>query len=153
MIDLSAQFSMIESIFAEFGLDPVACRGEKPGQWALVRGSAKVWVDIWYIETEGRAYFQGMSPVMMLPAADQQAAFFKELLEINDQLFGVAFTVFNGWAWLKHIRETDGLDKAEATATINRIGVYADKYDDMLKAKYGESVPPSAGVPGAPGAA
>ena len=153
MQDLSSAFSMIEAVFAEFGIDPVACRGEKPGQWQLVRGSAKVWVDVWYIETEGRAYFQAMSPVMMFPTPDQHLPFFKELLEINDQLFGVGFTIFNGWAWLKHIRELDGLDKDEAMATINRIGIYADKYDDILKGKYGEFVPPSAGVPGAPGGA
>lgn len=153
MQDLSSSFSMIEAIFSEFGIDPVACRGEKPGQWALVRGSAKVWVDIWYIESEGRAYFQCMSPVMMFPAPEKHGEFFKELLEINDQLFGVGFTIYNGWAWLKHIRELDGLDQAEATATINRIGVYADKYDDILKAKYGEYISPSAGVPGAPGGA
>lgn len=150
MQDLSSNYQMVENILSGFGIDPAQCRGERAGQWALFRGSAKVWIDLWHIETEGRAYFQVMSPVMMFPEPSKQGEFFKELLEINDKLFGVGFTIYNGWAWLKHIRELDGLDQAEATATINRIGVYADQYDDYLKQKYGEYVPQQS-VPGAPG--
>ena len=94
-----------------------------------------------------------MSPVMRLPEEAKQPAFFKELLELNDKMFGVAFTIFNGWTWLKHIREVDGLDKSEASAMMHRTGNYADKYDDELKSKYGEAPrKPNWAAPGAPGA-
>jgi hypothetical protein len=151
MQDLSYFYNMIEEIIAGLGVDPALCRGQNAGQYSLKRGSATVWIDIWFIESQGRSYFQAMSPVMRLPLAENQKAFFQELLEINDKLYGVAFTVFNGWAWLKHIRETDGLDKSEAEAMFHRVGVYADDYDDYLKGKYGEA--PVDSLPGAPGQA
>jgi predicted nucleic acid-binding Zn finger protein len=37
---------------------------------------------------------------------------------------------------MKTVRELDGLDQAEATAMFNRVGGYADDYDDMLREKY-----------------
>lgn len=133
---------MVESFLAGLGVDPAQCRGENAGQWSLFRGSARVYIDVWHIEAEGRAYIQCMAPVMPLPELPLQHAFFQELLEINDKIFGVGFSLYNGWAWLKHIREVDGLDGAEAAAIMNRIGVYADQYDDYLKQKYGLAPPP-----------
>jgi hypothetical protein len=153
MQDLSKYFTMVEEIIQSLGVDPSLCRGQNPGQYSLMLGSARVWIDVWYIESQSRAYFQAMSPVMRLPILQSQHAFFQELLEINDKLYGVAFTVYNGWAWLKHIRETDGLDKSEAEAMIHRIGVYADQYDDYLKGKYGEAPIVGSAAPGAPGQA
>jgi Putative bacterial sensory transduction regulator len=153
MQDLSYYNAMVEEIITSLGVDPALCRGQNSGQYSLMLGSARVWIDVWYIESQGRSYFQAMSPVMRLPIAASQLAFFQELLEINDKLYGVAFTVYNGWAWLKHIRETDGLDKSEAEAMIHRIGVYADQYDDHLKTKYGEAPISEGAAPGAPGQA
>lgn len=153
MQDLSPYFLMVEDIIRGLGVDPALCRGQNPGQYSLMLGSARVWIDVWFIESQNRAYFQAMSPVMRLPIVERQAAFFQELLEVNDKLYGVAFTVYNGWAWLKHIRETDGLDRSEAEAMINRIGVYADQYDDYLKGKYGEAPIAETSPPGAPGQA
>lgn len=151
MQDLTFYYQMIEKIIANWGVDPATTRGQKEGQYSLKKGSASVWVDIWYVESQKRSYFQVMAPIMRLPLPDRQAAFFQELLEINDRLYGVAFTVYNGWAWLKHIRETDNLDQPEAEAMLNRVGVYADQYDDILKEKYGEA--PVSTMPGAPGQA
>ena len=153
MQDLCKYFTMVEEIIQSLGVDPSLCRGQNPGQYSLMLGSARVWIDVWYIESQSRSYFQAMSPVMRLPILQSQHAFFQELLEINDKLYGVAFTVYNGWAWLKHIRETDGLDKSEAEAMIHRIGVYADQYDDYLKGKYGEAPIIGSAAPGAPGQA
>jgi hypothetical protein len=150
MQDLSYYYNMIEDIIRGLGVDPSLCRGANPGQYSLMLGSARVWIDVWNIESQGRPYFQAMSPVMRLPIAERHTAFFQELLEINDKLYGVAFTVYNGWAWLKHIREVDGLDRSEAEAMIHRIGVYADNYDDYLKGKYGEAPVEAPPAPGAP---
>jgi len=38
---------------------------------------------------------------------------------------------------VKVIREVDGLDAKETAAMINRVGWYADEYDDKLKVRYG----------------
>lgn len=140
-------FQVVEASISKLGVDPAACRGQKEGQWSLVKGSANVWIDCWYIEREKRAYYQVMSPIMQIPASGA-AELFKELLEINDKLFAVAFTIYDGWVWLKVIREADGMDADEAFALMTRVGNYADEYDDMLKAKYG-NVPAGPG-PGAP---
>lgn len=142
MQDINFYYKMVEDFIASLGVDPTLCRGQNAGQWSLYRGSALCYVDVWHIEKEGRAYMQCMSPVMTLPAPHLQPALFQELLEINDKLYGVGFTLYNGWIWLKHIRECDGLEPAEAAAIMNRIGIYADQYDDYLKQKYGLAPPP-----------
>jgi hypothetical protein len=141
-------FQVVEDSIRMLGVDPAACRGQKEGQWSLVKGSANVWIDCWYIEREKRAYYQVMSPIMQVPPA-RQAELFKELLEINDKLFAVAFTVYDNWVWLKVIREADGMDANEAFGLMTRIGNYADDYDDILKEKYGVA-PVGPGGPGAP---
>lgn len=143
-------FQVVEDSIRMLGIDPIACRGQKEGQWSLTKGSANVWIDCWYIEREKRSYYQVMSPVMKIPAA-RQAELFQELLEINDKLFAVAFTIYDGWVWLKVIREADGMDANEAFALMTRIGNYADDYDDMLKNKYETPGGPGGG-PGAPNA-
>ena len=49
----------------------------------------------------------------------------KHTMEINDKLYGVAFTVYDEWAWLKVTRECEGLDEKEAGSLIGKIGQYA----------------------------
>jgi hypothetical protein len=57
----------------------------------------------------------------------------------------VAFTIFKDKAYIKSIRELEGLDKSEVKSTFDRIGIYADDYDDKLKAKYFPTTPFSGG--------
>lgn len=128
-------YNIVENCIRNLGVDPALCRGENPGQWSLVKGSAKVWIDVWYIENEKREYIQVMCPVMEVNTSNPQDLY-KELLEINDKLFGCAFTIYNNWVWLKVIRECAGIDEAEASAMILRIGNYSDQYDDYLIGKY-----------------
>ena len=135
MANLDPKYKLVETAIARLGVDPAKCRGQKPGQWSLIRGSVKVWLDLWHIEKENRAYFQVMSPVVKIPT-EQKEQFYEELLKINDKLFGVAFSLYKENAWIKVIREVDGMDENEAFAMITRVGNYADKYDDELKNKY-----------------
>ncbi|HEY6162021.1 MAG TPA: YbjN domain-containing protein [Bacteroidia bacterium] len=129
-------YEMIDNIIKGFGVDPSACKSETPGQWNLKKGSAPVWVDVWKMQDQEYGYLQIMAPICEVPVNNQHL-FTKELLEINHQLYGVAFTIYKEWAYLKMIRELDGLDESEALAMFNRIGNYADQYDDILKNKYG----------------
>ena len=137
MENLQFEFDRVEPCHSHRGVDPAIWRGQKPGQWSMQKGSASVWVDVWHIEQENRAYFQVLAPVMQVPDPSRQHAFFQELLELNYTLYGVAFVKFNDWIYVKLIRECDGLEQKEAAATINRVGWYADEYDDKLKVKYG----------------
>jgi hypothetical protein len=134
-MNLEIYYKMVEKCISSLGVDPLICRGKEAGQWTLKKGSSTVWIDIWYIEKEKRSYIQIMSPVMEVKTT-QTEAFYKELLEINDKLFGCGFTLYQNTAWLKSIRETDGLDENELLNMFNRVGNYADQYDDYLKSKY-----------------
>ena len=130
-------YQMIEKCIQSLGVDPALCRTDKPGQWDLRKGSASVWIDVWEQEYEGQpsGYFQAMAPVVDVPPNSREA-FYKEILEINHKLYGVGMTVFENWVYIKTLRELEGLNESEAMAMINRIGNYADDYDDMLRTKY-----------------
>lgn len=140
MQDLTPYYQIVEECIQELGVDPVGCRGKEPGQWNLRKGSARVWIDLWHIESENRAYYQVMSPVLPIPKENVKA-FYEELLLINDKLFGVAFTVHKNWAWLKVVREVEGMDHNEAMAMMVRVGKYADRYDNELADRYGVKLP------------
>lgn len=136
MTELENGIALVESAIAKTGVDPVACRGQKAGQYSMVQGSAQIWIDVFYSERENSCYFQVMSPIMPLSGVINSAALYEELLTINDTLYNVAFTLYNNFVWLKTIREVKGLDADEIIAQIKRIGTYGDQYDDMLKQKY-----------------
>jgi predicted nucleic acid-binding Zn finger protein len=76
-----------------------------------------------------------LAPVCDVPT-ERQAEFTMELLSLNHTLYGVGFTVYGGKSYIKAIRELEGLDKSEVRSTFDRVGIYADDYDDVLKAKY-----------------
>ncbi|OIQ36613.1 MAG: hypothetical protein BM555_02310 [Crocinitomix sp. MedPE-SWsnd] len=135
MSNIQNSYDMIEACIRKLGIDPTTTRGQNAGQWSLMKGSAKVYIDCWMIESEGRAYFQVMSPVMQVPA-DKKESFYFDLLSFNDRLYSCAFALFKDWAWIKMIRECEGLDEDAAFAIITRVGHYADQYDDMLKQHY-----------------
>ena len=137
---LQHYFNLIEEVLTEYKIDPATARGQQPGQWSLTLGSAGIWVDVFQSkDAQGNltqyGYFQVLAFVCDVPVNNQHL-FTKELLEINHGLFGVGFTIFKDQAYIKSIRELDGLDKSEVKATLDRVGIYANDWDDKLKAKY-----------------
>lgn len=134
-------YNMFEQVLAEYKVDPATARGQAPGQWNLKLGSASVWVDIFQSKDangnlQQYGYLQVLAPVCDVPINNQHL-FTKELLEINHQLYGVAFTIFRDKAYIKSIRELQSLDISEVKSTLDRVGIYANDWDDKLKAKYG----------------
>lgn len=133
-------YELIETALAEYNFDPTTSRGQAPGQWNLKFGSASIWADVFQSkDAQGNptqyGYFQALALVCDVPV-DNQALFTKELLEINHQLYGVAFTIYRDKAYIKAIRELEGLDKSEVKATFDRVSIYANDWDDKLKQKY-----------------
>lgn len=133
-------YKLFEEVLTEYKIDPITARGQQPGQWNLKLGSASVWVDMFQQkDAQGNliqnGYIQIMAPVCDVPVNNQHL-FTKELLEINHNLYGVSFTIFKDKAYIKAIRELQGLDKSEIKSTIDRVGIYSDEWDDKLKAKY-----------------
>ena len=134
-------YDLIEQVLTEYKIEVAAARGQAPGQWNLKLGSASVWVDVFQSkDAQGNltnyGYMQVLAPVCDVPV-DNQHLFTKELLEANHGLYAVAFTIFKDKAYIKSIRELQGLDKSEVMSTFDRVGIYADEWDDKLKAKYG----------------
>ena len=134
-------YNMFEQVLVEYKVDPTTARGQAPGQWNLKLGSASVWVDIFQSkDAQGNltqyGYLQVLAPVCDVPVNNQHL-FTKELLEINHSLYGVGFTIFKDKAYIKSIRELQGLDISEIRSTLDRVGIYANDWDDKLKTKYG----------------
>lgn len=132
---LKNYYEIIEACIKDLGIIPTEARGDLPGQWNLKRGTANVWVDIWEIEANKQIFFQLLSPIVTIPEKNKEA-FFQDLLQINHALYGVAFTIKDNYTYIKMMREAQGLDKIEVTAMLERIGYYADLYDELLREKY-----------------
>jgi hypothetical protein len=133
-------YGLLEEVLIDFKIDPASARGQQSGQWNLKLGSANVWVDIFQSkDAQGNltnyGYLQVMAPICDVPVNNQHL-FTKELLEVNHSLYGVAFTIFQEKAYIKSIRELHGLNKSEIKSTLDRVGIYADEWDDKLRAKY-----------------
>ncbi len=137
MKDINYYYTMVENVIRDLGVDPSMCKEEKSGQWSLKKGSASVWIDVWATEGDNSflGYIQIMAPVVEIPVSNRET-FFREILDINHKLYGVGMTAYGDWIYIKTVRELDGLDQAEAAAMFNRVGGYADDYDDLLKEKY-----------------
>lgn len=133
-------YNLVEDVLKDYNIDPSTCRGPQPGQWNLKRGSANVWVDVFQSkDAQGNltnyGYLQVLAPVCEVPVNNQHL-FTKELLEANHLLYGVSFTIYMEKAYIKTIRELEGLDKSEVRTAFDRVGIYADEWDDKLRAKY-----------------
>ena len=133
-------YKMVEEVLSEYKIDPATARGQQPGLWVLKFGSASIWVDVFQSkDAQGNlmqyGYLQVLALVCDVPVNNQNL-FTKELLEINHTLYGVAFTIFKDVTYIKSIRELEGLDKSEIKSTFDRVSIYANDWDDKLKAKY-----------------
>ena len=136
MANIQEFYTIVEEAIAELGVDPIECRDNKePGAWALMRGNQEVWIDCWYIEEEDSVYFQVLAPVFEIPA-NTPVPFYREVLEVNYNLFGVAFGIYKDMLALKVIREAEGMDKMEALNMITRVGTYAIEYGGEIAKKH-----------------
>ncbi|KAB2878884.1 YbjN domain-containing protein [bacterium] len=142
--ELDRYYDMVEEVITELGTRAEQCRtldthGEViPGQWNLAKGSAKILADV-YTTAEGLSYFCVAAPVMMITASDPNKLY-EKLLKLNHQMYSASFSINQGWVWLRILRECEGMDKKECRSTFDRVGWYADQYDDMLKNEFGGSV-------------
>ncbi len=135
MPKLHKYYSTVEESIARIGLDPKKFRGNQKGEWTLQRGDYSIWIDVWHDAAEDVAYMQVVAPVMEIPA-ETATVLFKELLQINLQLCGVAFCVHGEKVVLKGTRVAEGLDVEEAFAMIMLVGKYVDNFTPKLKKRY-----------------
>lgn len=133
-MNLEPYYQLVEECINDLGVKPENARGENQGQWNLTKGSAQVMIDI--LESkDGWGYFQCLAPICKVPEK-KQTEFLLEILETAHKLYGVGFTKFRDWIYVKTIRELNDISKKEVMAMLKRIGTYADDYDDYFKNKY-----------------
>ena len=144
MPNLHKYYNTVEAAIAKIGLDPAKFRGEQLGEWSLQRGEHAIWIDVWNDEIEAVTYLQVVAPVMKIPD-ESTASLFKELLQVNLQLCGVAFCVHGENVVLKSTRVAEGLDVEEAHAMIMLVGKYVNNFaPKLLKRHFNSGM---AGIP------
>jgi hypothetical protein len=134
---LTASFALVDNVIYTLGLNVTESRKEK-GKWAFYRGSALVKIEVYHSKPNNEDYIHICSPIMKIPKQNIEK-FYKRLLEINNKLFQVSFSIKDGSAVLRVIRECSGLDSKEIENMIQRVGYYADEYDDLLKQEFSEA--------------
>lgn len=132
---LQKYYRTVEKAIEKIGLDPLNFRGSQDGEWTLHRGEHSIWIDVWYDDNEQVAYLQVVAPVMEIPQ-ESQTVLFRELLQINLQLCGVAFAVHGEKVVLKGTRVAEGLDVEEARAMILLVSKYISNFSPLLLQRY-----------------
>ena len=56
-MDLNKTSKLIENYIRDLKVDPVACRGDKPGQWSLTYKGVPVWIDVFNFPTNPERYY------------------------------------------------------------------------------------------------
>jgi hypothetical protein len=129
---------VVEEILSNNGIDPQANLEEalekERYSWCLKRGSATVFIEIFTESSE--SYFMVDCPILYLPPQNQEA-FFRRLLEINDQLVEGTLALRSDEIHLVAVRPLRGLDASEASGVLDRISAWADQLDNQLNEEFG----------------
>ena len=137
MENLQKYYDLVENCISALGIELQTARiPDREGEWELTKGSATIWVLVQYLEQNKAAYVQVLAPIVSIPEHNLEK-FYEELLEVNHTFYGVAFTKFKQWIYVKSIREAEGIDQNELFNMITRVGNYADMYDDVFSTKFG----------------
>lgn len=133
---LQPYVGVIDEILTATGVDPNAARmGMQEGfGWSFEKGSALI--EIYLAVTDGRGYFQVLSPLMHLPE-NRLLPLYRRLLEYNMQLTNASLGVYNDLVYVFSERPIEGLDANEANFMIQVIAEYADDLDNVLVSQYG----------------
>ena len=135
--DLSPYYFIVDNALRDLGLEPHECRGEMQGQWNLAYGECTLNIDLWEVpEQDEKIVLQIQSPLLTVPKK-KQGEFYRELLEINYVLYGVAFSVVEETVFLKTMRDAADIKHKDITNMIEYAGYYAEHYQKALVEKYG----------------
>lgn len=141
MSELNHYYEIVEQGITQIVENVATTRRADAGSWTVFKGDVEIWIDLWEIEQGLRGdkqnlpYFQVMSVLDTVPA-DVNPLMYKELLEINYKLYGVAFCISQDKLILKLIREAEFLNAEEVYFTILRVGNYASEFAPTIINKY-----------------
>jgi len=135
--DLSPYYFIVDNAMRDLGLEPSETRGEMQGQWNLAYGEITLNIDLWDVEEQdGKIVFQVQAPLVIQPKK-KLGEFYRELLEINYILYGVAFSTVEESVYLKTMRDAGAIKQKDVSEMIEYAGFYAEHYQKALADKYG----------------
>jgi hypothetical protein len=136
---------MVHQYAQSLGLTRAQVYNEAKEIWSWKIGSANIQV---YIETitfnngKYREYLRVFSTLLQIPPSKQNdASFYRYLLELNDGNLGVKISVMpnNNWVCATSERDIQGMDYDELATCIYDLEIWADKLDDDLIDKFGKA--------------
>jgi hypothetical protein len=141
-MNLNESSVLVENSIKGLGMDPIASRKEKPGQWTISVKDAPVWIDVFNFATNPEKYYlQVCSPLLAVPDKNLEA-FCVDILELNFDMYNCAMCKKGNWFYVLSLREIDGLNQSEIDAIIDKVAYYSSDYYSKLSFKYKGSWPP-----------
>jgi hypothetical protein len=136
---------MINDFITEKGIKLKEVYDADNNVWHLKRGSANIDVVLLSVpvsEGEIREFLQAASPIARVPR-DNELAFYKYLLELNDGKLGVKLSLQPGTdqVWALFERDLIGISYTELKTCLEDLGYWADEFDDLLADKFGLEKP------------
>lgn len=123
--------TLVESAIGRLGMDAAEARTENKGQWNIAKNqNTQIMIDLW--EEDEHWFFQVLSPIC--PVGDENnAAFFKFLLEENHGICEASFTILDNNVFLKYTTEAADLTEERAYKSIVRIAYYNEVFLEKVK--------------------
>ncbi len=131
--------NMISSVIDRFGGDSYEARVDK-NTWSITSGSAAGFIVLFeHAEDEESSELMLIFPVMRVPVA-KSLAFYRRLLEINNNLHGRAAFAVNqdNTVILTTGRTIRDMDLNELASMVIITATLADDYDDVLLDEFGK---------------
>ena len=132
---------MINKYADSVGLDRQKVFNPTNKNWQWMKGSASIEIFINRLDFGNgaiRDFIKIFSPVMDITNSINQLALYRRLLELNDEKLGVKLTIQKGTSkvWATFERDIKGMDLEEVNTFINDFEIWADHFDDLLKAEF-----------------
>lgn len=134
--DLQAHYAMVENAIEAMGVKPEEARGDEEGQWTLEQNDALLMIDLWFVEEEGRPFFQILSPVIELETVDDHFGLFRKLLEDNYRVQGSGFCLLQDAIYLNTVRPVAEIDQHTVGELIKRTAFYANFFIKKISQRF-----------------
>ncbi len=136
----------VAQLCSEIGCTPESIYSQQHNSWQFGRGSASVEVFMTSYETAVktiRTFIRCCAPIAPIPADNaKKAQLFQEGLENSYATMGFKLAVIpeKGFLYAVSERDIEGMDYTEFKTMISDLGYWADQLDDMLAARFGNTV-------------
>jgi hypothetical protein len=132
---------MVHCYAESVGLDRHTVYIPDKDYWLWTKGTATIQTLIHKLNYDNgtrRDFIRILSPVMEVPTTNQLIGFYRRLLELNEEKFGIKFTLIPNTTkvWAAFERDIKGIDFNELSTFISDFEHWADTLDDQLKDQF-----------------